>query len=95
MIQEARSIQENSARDFKLRNYLSYRLSDYPVGVDDFINTFPPHRRQETRTAIFHAHRKHVADQKWVNRQIQAMLELPDIVYTANSNVLFAGMRMA
>ncbi len=76
----ARSIQEHSARDFKLRNYPRYRLSDYPVGVDDFRNTFPPHRRQEIRTAIFHVHRKHVANQRWVNRQMQAMLELPDIV---------------
>ena len=61
--------------------YPSYHPRDYPVGLDDFVNTFPPHRRQEVRTAVFHAHVQWVEQRAWVDRQMQAMLELPDIVY--------------
>ncbi len=61
--------------------YPSYRLSDYPVGVDAFIKTFPPHRREETRRAILQLHLKDITDKSQIARTMQEMVELPEIIY--------------
>ena len=61
--------------------YPSYRLSDYPIGVDAFIETFPPHRREEIRRAILHLHLKDTADKRRIDRTMQAMVDLPEVLY--------------
>ena len=61
--------------------YTSYRLSDYPVGVDAFIETFPPHRREEIRRAILHLHLKDTADKRRIDRTMQETVDLPKILY--------------
>ena len=62
-------------------SYHSYNPRDYPVGVTDFISTFPPERRDEVLSAVVHLHLRGKAEQKWVSEQIKEMLELPDILY--------------
>ena len=59
----------------------SYHPRDYPVGATEFVNTFPPERRQEIMAAIRHLHFKGKAEKKWVNDQITGMTELPKILY--------------
>ena len=59
----------------------SYDLRDYPVGVTEFVNTFPPERRQEIMAAIRHLRFKRKAEAKWVNDQIAGMTKLPPILY--------------
>ena len=61
--------------------YPSYRLRDYPVGVDAFIETFPPHRREEIQRAILQLNLKDIADKRRIDRTMQEMVELPEILY--------------
>lgn len=61
--------------------YPSYRLSDYPVGLNAFIETFPPHRREEIRRAILQLPLKDTADKRRVDRAMQEMVDLPEILY--------------
>ena len=58
-----------------------YDLRDYPAGVEHFVNTFPPERRREVRAAIAQQHTRFKAANEWMDRQVQQMTELPDIVY--------------
>ena len=64
-----------------MERYPSYHPRDYPTGVSEFINTFPPERRREVLDAIIEAHFRGKAEEEWVRRQVQGMLELPDILY--------------
>ena len=59
----------------------SYDLRNYPVGITEFVNTFPPERRQEVAVAIRHLRFKRKGEEKWVNDQIEEMTELPPILY--------------
>ena len=61
--------------------YPSYHPRDYPNGVADFLNTFPPERRNEVLAAIVDLHHKGKAEEEWVNQQAQGMLDLPEILY--------------
>lgn len=61
--------------------YPSYHPRDYPVGAEEFVNTFPPERRQAVRTAIRHLHFKGKAERKWVDDQVAEMTDLPPILY--------------
>ena len=61
--------------------YASYDLRDYPTGVSDFVNTFPIKRRREVFAAIVDLHLRRKAEEEWVRRQVEGMLELPDILY--------------
>ena len=61
-----------------MERYPSYHPRDYPTGVSEFINTFPPERRREVLDAIIEAHFRGKAEEEWVRRQVQGMLELPD-----------------
>lgn len=61
--------------------YPSYRLSDYPVGVDAFIETFSPHRRAEIRRTILHLHLKDTADKRRIDRTMHGMVDLPEMLY--------------
>ena len=64
-----------------MERYPSYDLRKYPQGVSDFVNTFPPERRNEVFAAIVDLHFRRIAEKEWVGRQVQGMLELPDILY--------------
>ena len=61
--------------------YPSYHPRDYPKGVTDFLNTFPPERRQEVLAAIVDLHLRGKAEEEWVTQQVQGMIELPNILY--------------
>lgn len=65
----------------KLNDFPSYRPRDYPVGITDFLNTFPPERRKAVLAAVVDSHLKEKKEEKWVGQQIEKMLELPDILY--------------
>lgn len=65
----------------KRNRYPSYHPRDYPVGIDDFLNTFPSHRRKEVLAAVVNLHLGGKAEEKWVRRQVDGMLELPSILY--------------
>ena len=62
-------------------DHLSYNSRDYPVGITDFLNTFPPERRGEVLAAVRDLHLRKKAAEEWVDRQVQGMLEVPDILY--------------
>ena len=64
-----------------MERYPSYDLRDYPTGVSDFVNTFPLKRRREVFAAIVDLHLRRKAEEEWVRRQVEGMLELPDILY--------------
>ena len=64
-----------------MERYPRYNLRNYPMGVSDFVNTFPPERRSEVFAAIADLHLRRKAENEWVARRIQGMLELPDILY--------------
>ena len=64
-----------------MERYSSYNPRDYPAGVSDFVNTFPPERRKEIFAAIFELHLRRKSEEEWVRRQVEGMLELPDILY--------------
>ena len=59
----------------------SYNLRDYPIGVTDFVDTFPLERRQEVMTAIQQLYHKRKAEEKWGKDQIEGMIDLPAILY--------------
>ena len=62
-------------------SFPSYDPSNYPEGLTDFLNTFPPERRQSVRAAVVDLHFRRKAEKNWVGEQIQQMLDLPDILY--------------
>ena len=64
-----------------MERYPRYDLRDYPTGVSDFVNTFPPERRNELLAAIEELHLRRKAEEEWVGRQEQGMLELPNLLY--------------
>ena len=64
-----------------MERYPSYDPRDYPTGVSDFVNTFPPERRAEILAAIVDLHLRRKAEDEWVRGQVEGMLELPDILY--------------
>ena len=64
-----------------MERYPRYDLRDYPTGVSDFVNTFPPERRNEVLAAIEELHLRRKAEEEWVGRQEQGMLELPNLLY--------------
>ena len=59
----------------------SYHPRDYPEGLDDFLNNIPRERRNEVRAAVVEAHFRDKAEKAWIDRQVQGMWELPDILY--------------
>ena len=61
--------------------YSSYDPSNFPVGVSDFLNTFPPQRRNEILAAIADLHLRRKAEDEWVAGRMQGMVELPDTLY--------------
>ena len=63
-----------------MERYPSYDLRDLPTGVSDFVNTFPPKRRTEVFAAIVDLHLRREAEEEWVRREVEGMLELPDIL---------------
>lgn len=65
----------------KMADYPSYHPRDYPVGIDDFLNTFPPERRGEVRAAVLQEHLQGKAEKEWVEQQVRGMFEVPDIIY--------------
>ena len=64
-----------------MERYPSYNPRDYPAGVSDFVNTFPPERRKKVFAAIVELHLRRESEEEWVRRQVEGMLELPDILY--------------
>ena len=64
-----------------MERYPSYNSRNYPVGLSEFVNTFPPERRDEVRAAVFDIHLRRKAEDAWVEEQVQGMLALPDIIY--------------
>ena len=64
-----------------MERYPSYNPRDYPAGVSDFVNTSRPERRKEVFAAIFELHLRRKSEEEWVRRQVEGMLELPDILY--------------
>ena len=64
-----------------MERYPSYNPRDYPAGVSDFVNTFPPECRKEVFAAIFELHLRRKSEEEWVRRQVEGMLELPGILY--------------
>ena len=62
-------------------DHLSYHPRNYPVGLTDFLNTFPPERRRYVSAAVKDLHLRQKAAEEWVDRQVQGMLEMPDILY--------------
>ena len=54
-----------------MERYPRYDLRDYPTGVSDFVNTFPPERRNEVLAAIEELHLRRMAEEEWVGRQEQ------------------------
>ena len=64
-----------------MEHYPSYDPRNYPVGLSEFVNTFPPERRAEVRAAVFDLHLRRKVEDAWVEEQVQGMLALPDIIY--------------
>lgn len=64
-----------------MERYPSYNSRNFPVGVSDFLDTFPPERRNEVLAAIVELHIGRKVEEEWVGQQVQGMLELPDILY--------------
>ena len=64
-----------------VRHFPSYDPRLYPEGVDDFLRTFPPERRRAALAAVVETHSRLKAEKTWVGRQVQGMLEVPDILY--------------
>ena len=64
-----------------MQRYPSYDPLNYPTGVEVFLNTFPPERRNEVRAAIVQLHFRRRAEIKWVEGQVQGMIELPQVLY--------------
>ena len=64
-----------------MERYPSYDLREYPTGVSDFVNTFPPECRKEFFAAIVQLHLRRKAEEEWLGQQIQDMFELPEILY--------------
>ena len=54
-----------------MERYPSYNPRDYPAGVSDFVNTFPPERRKEVFSAIFELHLRRKLEEEWVRRQVR------------------------
>ena len=53
-----------------MERYPSYNPRDYPVGVSDFVDTFPLERRKEIFAAIFELHLRRKSEEEWVRRQV-------------------------
>ena len=64
-----------------MERYPSYNSRNFPVGVSDFLDTFPPERRNEVLAAIVELHIGRKVEEEWVGQQVQGMLELPDTLY--------------
>lgn len=64
-----------------MNQYPSYRPRDYPKGISDFLNTFPPERRKKALAAVIDLHFRQRAEDEWVAQKVQGMLELPEIIY--------------
>ena len=56
-----------------MERYPSYNSRNYPVGLSEFVNTFPPERRDEVRAAVFDIHLRRKAEDAWVEEQVQGM----------------------
>ncbi len=59
----------------------SYHPRDFPHGVDEFLNAIPFEQREEVLRAIIQAHHQGRAEEEWIGQRIQAMIDLPDILY--------------
>ena len=64
-----------------VRRFPSYNPRHYPEGVEDFLRTFPPERRQAALAAVVETHFRLKAEKAWIGRQMQGMVEVPDILY--------------
>ena len=64
-----------------VQHFPSYDPRYYPQGVDDFLRTFPPERRQAVLAAVVETHFRLKKEEAWVHQQMQGMFEVPDILY--------------
>lgn len=78
---EGRLARSARAAPDTMTNSPSYDLRDYPAGLEEFLNTFPPERRAEVRAAVLDLHLRSKSEAAWVDQQVRGMLELPDVIY--------------
>ena len=67
--------------NFDGKTHPSYRPLDYPKGLDHFLDTFPPEKRQEVHAAVVQARDEQLSAQKYVTDRMRQMDDLPHILY--------------
>ena len=62
-------------------DYPTYNSRDYPTGLTEFVNTFPPQKRPAVQAAVREASFRIKAEEEWVDGQVRGMVDLPDVLY--------------
>ena len=62
-------------------DYPTYNPRDYPTGLTEFVNTFPPQKRPAVQAAVREASFRIKAEEEWVDGQVRRMVDLPDVLY--------------